>query len=254
MTQAPASGPCAPVTTPPIACWLMRTPSLVCCAPAALGRAKSARVRANATMLPAIADLPGFQLLAAYYEKPRGALSSRRALPCNVLPLRPEGQRGKLTASRERVADAGPVVDRALLTGGDRDHQLAPPGIAQGRDPLPQLLLGRGKGRAADQFGDHEAALLRLHKDKVAAVVEQIARIGRLEAARHLDIARDRLGDPFLRHLHRVVPALLIDIGGAVQEGRGAGPGLRHRARAVGGLARLQHAAAHPGGGVEVAG
>src|SRR5438105_9590098 len=80
----------------------------------------------------------------------------------------------QVACSREGVADAGPVVDRALLTGGDRDHQLAPPGVAQRRDPLPQFLLGRGEGRASDQFGGDEALLLRLHKDKVAAVVEQI--------------------------------------------------------------------------------
>src|SRR4051794_5444035 len=51
-----------------------------------------------------------------------------------------------LPHSREGVADAGPVVDGALLTGGDRDHQLAPAGVAQRGDALPQLLLGRGEG------------------------------------------------------------------------------------------------------------
>src|ERR1700704_7136390 len=71
----------------------------------------------------------------------------------------------------KRVADAGPVVDRALLAGGDRDHQLVPAGIAQRRHPLPQLLLGRGEGGTADQLGGHEALLLGLHEDEMAAVV-----------------------------------------------------------------------------------
>src|SRR5437763_13817079 len=82
--------------------------------------------------------------------------------------------------SGEGVANAGPVGERAFLAGGDRDHELAPAGVAQGGDALLQFLLGRGEGRAADQFRGHEAPLLRLYEDKVAAVVEQIARIGRL--------------------------------------------------------------------------
>ena len=49
-----------------------------------------------------------------------------------------------------------------------------------------------------------------------------------------------------------VLPALHVHIGGAVQQHRGARSGLGHRARAVGRLARLQHAAAGPGGGVEI--
>src|SRR5437868_1964896 len=142
MTQTPASGPCAPVTVPPIACWSIRTASLVCCAPAALGSAKSARVRANATMLPAIADLPRLRF------QPR--ITGSRAAPCQ----------GERRNSHECVADAGPVVDRAFLAGSDRDHQLVPAGVAQRRDPLFQFLLGGGEGGPADQLGGHEAPFL----------------------------------------------------------------------------------------------
>src|SRR5437773_12075760 len=59
MTQTPASGPCVPVTVPPIARSLMRAASAAgCWARATFGRAEMARVRTNATMRVCMAGPP----------------------------------------------------------------------------------------------------------------------------------------------------------------------------------------------------
>ena len=129
---------------------------------------------------------------------------------------------------------------------------LAPAGAAQRLDALFQFLLAGGEGSAPDQLGGDEFALLGFDEEEMPAVVRQIARVGRLVTARHLDIAGD-LGGDLLRHGRGVLPSLHVQIGRPMQQHGGARPGLRHRARAVGRLAVGQHAAAGPGSGIEVA-
>src|SRR5262245_55946080 len=86
-----------------------------------------------------------------------------------------------------------PVLDCALFPGGDRDDELAPAGAAQRLDPLLQLLLACSEGSAPNQLIGDEAAFLRFHKNEMSAVVVEVARIRRLEAARQCDIAVDLL-------------------------------------------------------------
>src|SRR5580700_10199856 len=89
----------------------------------------------------------------------------------------------------KRRLDPRPVIERFFLAGDDRDDDLAPAGAAQGFDALGQLLFGRGEGGAADQLGRNELPFLRLHKDEMAAVVEEISRVSRLEMPRQFEIA-----------------------------------------------------------------
>src|SRR5712691_4570995 len=96
-------------------------------------------------------------------------------------PPRRPARASRSERSAECVLDPCPVIERAFLARGDRDHQLVPPGGAQGFDALRQFLFGGGEGRATDQFGGDEAALLGLDENKMPAVVLQIARIGWLE-------------------------------------------------------------------------
>src|SRR5258708_11598064 len=86
----------------------------------------------------------------------------------------------------------------------------------------------------------------------MATVVEEVARVRRLEMPRQFEIALDLVADAVISDVHRVLPPLLLGIGGAVEERRGARAGLGDGARAVKGFARLQHAPAYPSGGVEV--
>jgi hypothetical protein len=87
---------------------------------------------------------------------------------------------------------------------------------------------------------------------EMTAVIRQIARIGRLVTARHLDIAGN-FGGNILRHRRRILPAFHVEVGRPVQQNGGARPGLRHGARAVARLALGEHAAAGPSSGIKIA-
>ena len=51
--------------------------------------------------------------------------------------------------------------------------------------------------------------LLRLDEDEMAAVVDQVPRVRRLEMPRHFEIAVDLVADAVIGDIHRVLPALL---------------------------------------------
>src|SRR5215471_9443163 len=87
-------------------------------------------------------------------------------------------RRGEARESGECGFDPRPVVDGRFLAGDDGDYDLVPAGAAQCLDALRQLLLGRGKGGTADQFGADKFFFFRLYKREVAAMVEQVTRIG----------------------------------------------------------------------------
>src|SRR5204862_3015995 len=89
-------------------------------------------------------------------------------------------------------ADAVVASQRDRLLDGAGYDEAAEPVIAIDDSGRPRLPDDRDLGPrveparldAADQFGGDEAPLLRFDEDEMAAVVEQIPRIGRLEAAR----------------------------------------------------------------------
>src|SRR5437867_8367789 len=93
--------------------------------------------------------------------------------------------------SREGAADPAPILDRVLLAGDDLDRDLAVAGRREPGDPLLDLPFGRGEAGGADQFGGDELSLLGLDEHQVAAMVFQVKRALRPEAARQLDIAGD---------------------------------------------------------------
>src|SRR5579872_5865641 len=98
-----------------------------------------------------------------------------------------------MAVSAEGAADAAPILDRVLLAGDDLDCDLAIAGRSKPGERLDDLGFAAGDRRGADEVGGHKTALFRLDEHQVAAMVFEIMRALRPEAACGLDIGGDRV-------------------------------------------------------------
>src|SRR5262249_28184811 len=153
--------------------------------------------------------------------------------------------------SRQRLPDAPPVFDRLFMAGHDLDGELA---VARGFKRLDAPLdlgLAGGERRLDDHLGGDELLFLGLQEYQMPAMVLEIARILRLEAAGKLDVtlnlrrALRQHGDAGLEPGQRLV-------GRAMQHHSGTRSGLGHGTLRIGPLAVLQDATECEGGRVEV--
>src|SRR6185369_16625158 len=90
------------------------------------------------------------------------------------------------------VEQLRPLLQHLGMPVADHDAEMAEPGRFQRADPLAQLVPWSREGRGADQLGRAYLLFLGPEEHEVAAVIGQVARVGRLVAAIDLAIALEQ--------------------------------------------------------------
>src|SRR4029434_2528559 len=113
-------------------------------------------------------------------------VSTRSCGPNLAAKVAQPSRRGQLALARpprsDALEDAGPLLDRVLLPGGEADRELL---IAGGGEPGHALhqLVGRARaGQVADERGGEKALFLRAGPDEVSLVQREVARVRGLVA------------------------------------------------------------------------
>ena len=124
-----------------------------------------------------------------------------------------------------------------LLSGGEANRELLIAGGGETAHTIHQLVGRARRGQVPDERGSKKALFLWAGPDEVSLVEREVARrrglVAIVEPAILADGGRERLGHADLeRAVHH-----------AVEERQGEGAGLGASARAIGGLAIVQHAA-----------
>src|SRR5678815_3246962 len=136
------------------------------------------------------------------------------------------------------VEQLRPLLQHLGMPVADHDAEMAEPGRGERADPLPQLVPRCREGGGADQLGRAHLVLLRPEEHEVAAVIGEIARIGRLVAAIDLAIALEQWVEFGRQGAAEVAEGLALDQ--AVERDGGRRPRLGPRARAIAGLALVE--------------
>src|SRR3984957_14796895 len=143
--------------------------------------------------------------------------------------------------------EPAPVLDCRLMSGDNRNDELRKTAIAHRGHTLFDVLLHTRECGLADQLRGDEPVLLRLHRDAMTGMVQQIACIRWLEFTRGLHVALQHIAYA-VRHRGCVDPALHVHICGAMQKHRRAWTRLRTDTRAIKRFTILEQTTPDPGG------